>query len=1258
MADIEPELRSGFRGIVEPIDYLSSTEQRVFARENEKEAAPITEVIGKAIDNQWLSNAGARLYNRSEDFSIDPNFVVDKERMEPYELEFRHEDRNYIAEAKSDSDFNARIGWVREDVARNQEMASYGKTGVIAELAAAVFDPVGWGVGLITGPVGLAGKGATMMRSLRGASVIGAEAAGYEAILAASDTQRDPDDILFAATAGLLIGGGLGAAIRKGDKAPIAKAADDLDSALKAEGNSILTRELQREVDEATSIISPTTVKDKIVSLDDAKIARTIDDHVTQLEETAKGGLRGKASGLIKKQVLAANEEIKVLNAKFKEHKAKVASGFGAPRNTSEHARNQFRFRSIENLYQPKIDKLTNEVEALTGRLDGAKAASEAKKELKSFRELGKVDQIHRVFPTGAPKLSHEIERQIKAIKETSVKPLDEDTIKAAQLDEVAEDGTQPPNAGNAGSMRTRFADVYDDYFTTGETMEDFVTGLVNSLSNIPSRITVKYKALGDKLQSTFSTLDHSENMAFRGLAHKLLENPQGNILPQDTASILSFTFDKKIRSSIRNRYNEGFEEWSAAAGRNMGEASIDKGKWRDKFDKEVYLKVADPKRPADAYVTKAADGLRDGFDMALTIRREAGEAGFENIKSDRRYIPRLFDGQRMTAMATKYSKELVTRVLAKGYETGGIKLKPHLAEKMAEIQYVRTMGSTLSARHVFESVVSQAERQRFLDELVEAGVDKNTIADFIADKELKELANSVSSRAKHSLYINPTAEMEGLSVIDLLSHDISTISESYIRESAGGAAMATHGFKSQQQAMQVIDSAEMYGRNLDLGAKRMGEEAEMLKDSVKMMYGQSIEVNPTGGIEVGTRRAREFTGLIRLGMLGFAQFPEAARMIANLGLSNVLSSVKGTAIFRRRAARGGKTSGVLSEPELKEIEELLGYVGEDNWLRPLNIRHEDFGEGVGGELGRLYDNAMAAGTRVNAVASGFQAIQGGFEKIAMRGIKKRLIEMAEGKKWDNGLTTEAGFTPEFMDELGEFLRTNPKFEKFNGRDVRLMNFNEMTPAMRQKLMIGMTRMSGRMIQKNFIGETSTFMNKWLGKTLTQFRTFSIVSAEKQLIHDLRGDKIKAAQILGWSALLGYITYGAQVHLKALGEEDGDKFIEEKMSGQSLSFGVFQKMPQPASISLGADVLATFGALPDSMYAVSGRGGVRPMTVGAVAPIIGTGLDAVGLTNSVVDMITGGDSTPKQVVEKARRLIPLANTIGTGQLLKAGINEL
>lgn len=759
-----------------------------------------------------------------------------------------------------------------------------------------------------------------------------------------------------------------------------------------------------------------------------------------------------------------------------------------------------------------------------------------------------------------------------------------------------------------------------------------------------------------DRAQSLFTTLDGSANQAVRALNRLFFEAPQGNFSPESTVSILSFLNLNEVQFAARARYENGYVKWSRANGRGIVRAYVDAGNNRSLFNKQVFLKLTNPKMEVDEGVQVAFEGMRDQLSKALELRRSAGEQGFEDVLDNiHGYAPILFSNQK----ADKYSDEFLMRLISKGYQTGGYELTKESADRLASLRVSMLNDSTIGYKAAARRILTPDQESRLLSELKDKGVSSDVLETFMVEKDTRALLQNVSNRAKASMRINTSAKIGDVSVADILETNVSQIVEVYSREAAAGAAMAEKGIRSYDQARRLVELATS-GMKGKVDPKRLKIEEQMLMDGVDMLYGKSIEVDPAGFGRTSLRRVREITAVDRLGQMGFAQFPETARALVNVGISEVLRNVPGTAIFRRQAARvGGVSSGDLNEPLLREIEYIFGYVGEHNW-HPLNVREDDIATGLANNnFTRVLDNVIAASGKVNMVASGFQAVQGGLEKVVMKSIAYKLLQAAGGgKNFTKTALREIGWSEDFMDSMLKFLKENPKYAEYNGKQVRLMNFDNMPKVLRRQYQVGASRFASRLVQRNFVGETSTWMSSTLGKTLSQFRRFQIVSLEKQLIHDLRGDKVAAAQILLWSSFLGLMAYGSQTYLNSIGEKDPGKYLKKRLNLEAISYGVFNKMPQPASLQLGGDALTTLGLMPKDVTAGSGRLGFRQMGANYI-PSVGTGADALNVIRGTMSLLRGDASKEDalRTAHTARKLIPTGNAIGIGNVFKGVINK-
>jgi hypothetical protein len=300
-----------------------------------------------------------------------------------------------------------------------------------------------------------------------------------------------------------------------------------------------------------------------------------------------------------------------------------------------------------------------------------------------------------------------------------------------------------------------------------------------------------------------------------------------------------------------------------------------------------------------------------------------------------------------------------------------------------------------------------------------------------------------------------------------------------------------------------------------------------------------------------------------------------------------------------------------------------------------------------------MVDNALTQGKKVQEIISAFRMVQGSGEKLAVRSlgiqIKKWVDDLGDGLSKAN--INDAGWHDGFMDELRAWMKANPQTTVNNGKEVRMFNFGKMPPDMQEKLVLGMHRLVSRDMQRPLIGETPTFMKKWFGQTLTQFRNFSITSLGKQLMHDIRHDRIAGSIIAMHSLAMSFAAYSISTLHRAIGREDQEEYLKKAFRIDEIIFGSLNRMGQLASVGIAGDMLATLGALPDDMMAAPGQSGYRGMTSTSV-PILGAGGDVKGLIKDTFDAMKG-DGNASKFVKDLQKVTPFGKAIGINQAFNA-----
>jgi hypothetical protein len=173
----------------------------------------IWNVVGAAIDREWMGSAIARRFGR-EGFGIDPRFRddlfvrgADSPMWESLTDGLDPEFHTALLDAVSLD--HAKV--IRDQMLRAQRsertLASAGASGVLARIGAAVLDPVAIAATLPTGGViGLGTRATRMTRIARAGFIAGAENAAIEAIVRHDDPLSGIEDVVYAGLIGVALG--------------------------------------------------------------------------------------------------------------------------------------------------------------------------------------------------------------------------------------------------------------------------------------------------------------------------------------------------------------------------------------------------------------------------------------------------------------------------------------------------------------------------------------------------------------------------------------------------------------------------------------------------------------------------------------------------------------------------------------------------------------------------------------------------------------------------------------------------------------------------------------------------------------------------------------------------------------------------------------------------------------------------------------------------------------------------------------------
>ncbi len=901
---------------------------------------------------------------------------------------------------------------------------------------------------------------------------------------------------------------------------------------------------------------------------------------------------------------------------------------------------------------------LQSERSTLIANMELAKQSRRAGKDLKMWNNMNYGQKVKHIFGEDLPKISDSMKAQ-------NAGRVDIDPDVTVRVDEtigVDDEGiiTQPKVAplGSAGAAAAGFKPLHRLY-NLADPIKQSIQRFAYDGSKVPKALEgwALFPKFTKWVHSPFTRLSKSDNLTIRGLNYHLLSAGQGGPAnPAGAAAVWADLYGKQFRSAVRNRIAEGMEMYRQA--KNIGRMQIMfKPEVTHQFYKDIIMEVKYPGSIADEGVKLAAEGCRDLFEMAGKSMKTRGVKGFENLTLDRNYFSTIVDETKIATACHEHGIDKVEALLSDAYQRGEFELPKQTADYVARGYVARALDHTLRMTE-FPTKVRNVDIDRMVQGLKDAKVPDDVIESFISEAAESNLTQGMSNRAKKSLRPDLQTELNGLRMIDMIETDVPKLLESYTREAAGSSAMARLGFKTRREAKEFLTEVKKDSYNQGYAKKDIDEEVQILSDCIDMIYGRSIEKDPGSLFIRNMSRIRDFTSLIRLQTMGLSTIPEIARVTGKRGLGTVLDAIPEVGIFGTKGIRAGKKwSGELTNPKLRELEEMFYITGEDHILYPGYLRIDNIEESAAYKsLGSYVDNCLARGRRVQEVVSAFRMMQGSGERLSLNALAGKMKRWADdeielGKFLNEADINDAGWHDGFLDRVKEWMQANPKTELYDGKEIRLFNAGKMPLDMRERLVLGLHQLTMRDMQRPMIGEMPTWMNKWFGATMTQFRNFSLLSLNKQLIHDIRHDQMAGALIAMHSLFLSYVAYGLKTMNNGLLRKDQDEYFKKSFSPSGLSLGILNNMGQLASVGLAGDMLATLGALPQDWMAAPGKQGFRALSPSAV-PILGIGSDLMNVGKDGVGLFKG-ELDPSQTLKDLQKVVPFAKAAGIHQALNA-----
>lgn len=732
-------------------------------------------------------------------------------------------------------------------------------------------------------------------------------------------------------------------------------------------------------------------------------------------------------------------------------------------------------------------------------------------------------------------------------------------------------------------------------------------------------------------LASTGQTLLRSKHPVARMVTGTLLENTTGASGRRSSAAIDKAMFERVYLGDIEH-VPSMYRMYRQQHGGNGIKDTFGKGHTYKQFNEELTRYRVLKQRgqePAEVnqYVKAASDMLDNMYNRVRRDMIDTSAPGHQAMPSDsagyfnRRMRPEVMQNlsnSQMRAVRAEYQRQL-----------NELWTDPELAEKVAAQIMEHGRIAAAGGVEVPANVYSPAAAPMLRNALESVGRGNLKMTRPEIEAAMHRVKTGGPSFTKKRLELDMLAEIKDpetgatFPLMDLYSIDQQDLALKYARRASGEVSLSKYGVMGEEGLAILRDSLTV-GRD---GERMSGEE---LNNTVRAFdqiaaefLGRPFETSkwfrPVDNL-------RLLTASSRLGGMAVTQFGEYANAVPALGAARTFDAIKSMPRIINEV-RNQKPNTLTDSIEL-----VGGELGTDYKVNfPFQNIDDNFAQGREAmgtftKLVRTTSNAVPYMNGWNYVQAA--QVRGMAEQILHKTMRAVRDETVNGKPRQKGdaltMLEDMGIRKELRDALRADM---DKIAKYDSKG-RLTEFDIMEmsdPAMAREMAQAVNRGSKQIIQGTYIGETGYWAHNDLLKILTQFRSFSIVSMEKQWARQaaLKGG-IKAFAYLMGAASFAIPLQLARIAAGSVGRDDPDEYITEQIQPMVLGRAVLNYASMAGLLSdaldVGAATLGMFEGLTgiDSGLEMTGVRGISDGDVGAVIP-------ALGYANSTLRAVTSGD---------------------------------
>ena len=619
--------------------------------------------------------------------------------------------------------------------------------------------------------------------------------------------------------------------------------------------------------------------------------------------------------------------------------------------------------------------------------------------------------------------------------------------------------------------------------------------------------------------QRDFTQLVHSNAPSANFVAAEILESASGIARSGSSSAVLKEFF----HSSAMVHTGRSIKDARAAfiRSRGLSPVSVDSSK---QFSRELRLAMDEyyhtgnlAKEWKDVVENIDAThremlGHMKGIDEARSVR------GARDIDHRAGYFRYAWEPERFSKFVQQFGEDALTRAFRDGYMRGS-GLDAVLAGKVAKAIVRRFSDRGIGVGGADSRLLDLDSRSG-----IEAVLEGSGLAQHEIDSIMKRLDVNTQERTQKGflrgrtdvdLSVNIPGSQHKL--VDLMSDDFERTLQQYVGDASGAAALANKGIRDKADLDRLMDSM-LYEQ------RALGEEGltRPQLEAIFSQFGGGIHKgylwgHQTNGVNPLTSSLTKATRASLLQRVGMTQLMDTANLFVGNGVANTMEPLM--------AKLGWNKVGKMTRDQLdnihKELESIGVIVGKDHDLFAPHLTIDET-ELAGNVVGQTIQNGLSSVERATNFASGQIHVTKIQQEVAASAITTNVMRTLAGQ--------DTNLTPRMLRDLGLDTRHIRQIHdmikrgdiEVNGADINLNSAN-WDAELRLEFGAAITRGVHQQVQKNFIGETSVWMNTDVGKLLSSLKTFGLVASQKQMARNLIiGGSPQIIQAAAWQLGFAY----------------------------------------------------------------------------------------------------------------------------------------